>query len=521
MRIAIVLAVLVLTGAAGDLLLSKLMTRVGEVKLSSIGLLARTGLRVVRDATFWIAILLMAISFFALLALFSWAPVSFVVPATALGYIVGTFAARFILHERVNIARWAGVVFVCVGVSLASSGDIFGEISPHSFFLGLRWVVLSLAVLPFCYYIICIYAARKFFTAQRRKEPLATDFALPVSILKPVRGLDREAYENFASFCRLDYPEYEILFAVQEERDRAVPVIRKLISDFPQIRIQLLVGMEDLGPCAKVCKLARLVREARFDLFVISDSDVRVDPDYLRMIVEPFRDPKVGVVTALYRGNVEGKLGSYLDCLGASVEFTAGTLVANLLEGVRFAIGATMATTRERLEEIGGFEAIADRHSDDFEFGNRIASRGYRVELARKPVLMINNSQTLWEYMRHELRWTIGLRNIRPGGHAGLFFTQGLALTIAAVAVAPTRSVALAYLCSYLILRLATAWTVGIWGLQDKVVRRWFWLLPLRDFFAFPAWVASFLSNTIEWRGSRFTIREGRLIPEVRPTGRG
>jgi ceramide glucosyltransferase len=133
---------------------------------------------------------------------------------------------------------------------------------------------------------------------------------------------------------------------------------------------------------------------------------------------------------------------------------------------------------------------------------------------------MINNSQTLWEYLRHELRWTIGLRNIRPGGHVGLFFTQGLALTIAAIAVAPTRSLALAYLAAYLTLRFATAWTVGIWGLQDQVVKRWFWLLPLRDLFAFPVWIASFLINTIEWRGSRFTIRKGRLIPAVRPAGR-
>ncbi len=521
MRTAIVLALVILPTAAGDLLLSKLMTHIGEVKLSSMGSLVRTGLRVVRNATFWLAILLFTVSFFSLLALFSWAPVSFVVPATALGYIVGTIAARFILHERVNLSRWAGVAFVSVGVFLLSEGERISKTSSHSLLPGLRWVVLALATLPLCYYIVCIYAARKFFAAQRRKKSFAHDFAPPASILKPVRGLDRESYENFASFCRLDFPDYEILFAVQAESDSAVPVIRKLIAEFPDHKIRLLVGVDDLGPSAKVCKLARLVGEASYDLFVISDSDVRVEPDYLRMVVEPFRDPKVGVVTALYRGNVEGSLGSYLECLGASVELTAGTLVAHVLEGIRFALGATMATTRERLEEIGGFEGFADRHSDDFEFGKRIASRGYRVELAPKPVWMFYKPQTILEYLRHELRWAIGLRNIRPGGHAGLFFTQGLALTIAAIAAAPTRSLALAYLGAYLILRFATAWTVGVWGLQDPVVRRWFWLLTLRDFFAFPVWLASFLTNTIEWRGSRFTIREGRLIPAARPAERG
>ena len=439
MRTAIVLAVVVVTGTAGDLLLSKLMTRIGEVRLSAPESLIKTGFRVLGAATFWIAILLLTISFFSLLALFSWAPVSFVVPATALGYIMGTLAARHILHEHVNFARWVGVAFVCVGVLLASEGDNFNWISTHTFVAVLQWFVLALAILPFCYYIVCIYAAQKFFKRKQIEKPYATDFAPPVSILKPVRGLDREAYENFASFCRLDYSEYEVLFIVEDESDHAVPVIRKVIADFPARSVRLLIGIENIGPSAKVCKLARLVREARTNYFVISDSDVRVEPDYLRMIVAPFRDPKVGVVTALYRGSVAGSFGAYLDCLGASVEFTAGTLVAYELEGSSFALGATMATTRERLEEIGGFEAIADRHSDDFEFGNRIASRGYRVELARKPVWMIWNPQTLWQYLRHELRWTVGLRNIRPGGHAGLFFTQGLALTIAAITVAPTK----------------------------------------------------------------------------------
>jgi ceramide glucosyltransferase len=521
MRTGIVLVLVVLTGSAGDLLLSRLMKRIGDVNIFPLRSLVRTGLRVVQAPTFWLAILVLTISFFSLLALYSWAPVSFVVPATALGYIVGTFAARFILREQVTVRRWAGVAFVSLGVLLASEGDIFGNASPQSFLTGLRWVVLALALLPFFYYIVCIYAARKFFIAQRRKMPLSRNFVPPVSILKPVRGLDREAYENFASFCRLDYPDYEILFAAQEESDPAVPVIRKLISDFPGRKIRLLIGVQNLGPSAKVCKLARLAREARYDLFVISDSDVRVEPEYLRQIVEPFRDPKVGVVTALFRGNVKANLGSYLECLGASVEFTAGTLVAHVLEGTHFALGATMAATREKLEEIGGFESIADRHSDDFEFGNRIASRGYRVEIAPEPVWMIYNPQTFWGYLRHELRWSIGLRNIRPGGHAGLFFTQGLALTIAAIAVAPTRSLAMAYLGAYLVLRLATAWAVGVWGLHDPVVRRLFWLLPLRDFLGFPVWLASFFTNTIEWRGSRFTIHKGRLIPAVRPAGRG
>ncbi len=377
-------------------------------------------------------ILLAAVAFFSFLALLSWAPVSFVVPATALGYVVGTLAARFALGETVDLTRWIGVVLLCVGVAIASFGEVGRELSPHSVFESLRWIVLAIACAPVFYYLLGIYSARNFFLAQRRKGPYPLDFAPPVSILKPVRGTDRGAYDNYASFCRLDYPEYEMVFVVQDDEDPAIPVIQKVMADFPQTKIRMLVGAEDLGYSNKVCKMVRLVREARYELFVLSDSDVRVEPDYLRMVVENFKDPAVGAVTTVFKGIEDGNLGSQLDCLGASIEFCGGALVANQLEGVQFAHGATMASRKETLARIGGFEALVDNHSDDFEFGNRIAKLGYRVELIRKPVLMVFGPETLGDYLRHELRWAIGLRHVRPGGHAGLLFTQGLPLAILA-----------------------------------------------------------------------------------------
>ncbi len=375
----------------------------------------------------------------------------------------------------------------------------------------LRWLVLLLACAPFVYYLLCIYAARRFFRKKPRHEPTA-DFAPPVSILKPVHGLDREAYENFSSFCRLDYPDYEILFGVSDADDPAVPVIRKLIGDFPQRSIRLLIGGEELGANSKVCKLCRLVREARHSLLVISDSDVRVSRDYLRAVVAPFRDPRVGAVTTLFRGMASPQFGSEIDCVGSSSEFCAGAMVAELLEGTKFALGATMATTRERLAEIGGFEALVDYHSDDFELGKRIAARGYRIEMIPYTVWMVFPAQTLREYVRHELRWAIGLRHIRPGGHLGLVFTHGLAWSVAAAAVAPSTAVAAGYLGTYVILRLLMAWVVGVWGLQDAVLRRRLWLVPLRDALALLIWLASFASNRIEWRGMEFIIRKGRLV---------
>jgi ceramide glucosyltransferase len=520
-RTAIVLVMVVFTATAGDLCLTLTMKRIGEVKSFLPRELLRVGARVARTPLFWLGIVMLAFSFFAFLALLSWAPVSFIVPVSALGYAVGTLAAKVVLKEQVDLVRWSGVILVCIGVAVASAGEINKSINVHPLIVLLRWTMVGIACTPFGYYLTCIYSARKFFLTQRRKGPIPNDFAPPVSILKPVRGLDREAYENYASFCHVDYPEYEIVFAVHDDDDPAIPVIQKLIADFSGSKVRLLVGADNLGYSNKVCKLVRLVSEARYDLFVISDSDVRVDPDYLRVVVEHFRDPNVGAVTSLFRANAVSSFATYLDCLGASVEFCGGALVSNELEGTHFAHGATMATTREKLREIGGFEAMVDLHSDDFEFGNRISKLGYTVEIARRPVWMIFGKQTLWQYLRHELRWTIGLRHIRPGGHAGLFFTQGFALTAIAAAVAPSWPVAAGLAATYLILRFAMAYTVGIWGMHDPVVRKMFWLLPVRDFFAFPIWLASFLTNKIEWRGIQFTIRDGRLIPVTPPAERG
>lgn len=520
MRIALILAVAVLTGVTGDILVSRAMKRVGEVNQFSPRALFRVVIRVARSPLFWMGMVLLSSSFFSFLALLSWAPVSFAVPATAMGYVVGALMAKFILHERIDAARWTGVILVCLGVAVASLGEIGGRLTPHLLLQIGRWAVLVLACFPFAYYIACTWLARRFFLRQRGMGPLVTDFAPPVSILKPVHGFDRMAYENYSSFCRLDYPEYEVVFLAQDEQDEAIPVIRRVMAEFPDCNVRLLIGVEDLGPSNKVCKMVRLVREARHDLIAISDSDIRVEPDYLRVVVEHFRDPAVGAVTFLFRGVDDGNLATYLECLGASVEFCGGAVVSDALEGTQFAHGATMATRKETLREIGGFEALVDHHADDYEFGNRIFSRGYRVRLARKPVTMVYGPETLGQYLRHELRWAIGLRHIRPGGHIGLLFTQGMALSLLAAIVAPSWTIAAAYLVTYFALRFITGWTVAVWGLHDPAARRLMWLLPVRDFFAFPILLASFFTNRIQWRGIEFTIQDGRLVPVAPRPGR-
>jgi ceramide glucosyltransferase len=373
----------------------------------------------------------------------------------------------------------------------------------------IRDALLLLALASFAYYVVAIVAALRFF---RGRDAAPSDFTPPLSILKPIYGLDRETYQNYASFCLQDYPDYEILFCVSDDRDPAIPVIAELARNFPERKIKLIVGSEPLGVSDKVNKLCRMVREAAHETVVVSDSDVRVEPQYLRAIAAPFRDPKIGAVTCLYRGLTDGSLAANLEAIGNSTDFTAGVLMAWMLGGVNFTLGATMATTKARLAEIGGFESLVDHFSDDYELGNRIAARGHRVEVSAFPVSIVYPHQTLGDAFRHQLRWNLSIRYSRPAGHLGLIFTQGLPLALLAAVSAPSAAWAVSLVLGYLVLRGASAWIIGVAGMSDALLRRKMELLPLRDAFAFVVWVGSFFSQRSHWRGQEFYVRDKRLV---------
>jgi ceramide glucosyltransferase len=391
----------------------------------------------------------------------------------------------------------------------------------HEFVPIVRWIILILAVAPLAYYLLGLYCVAGFFREQRRKS-INKEFTPPLSILKPVRGLDREAYENFASYCRQDYREYELVFAVAEPDDPVISVIEKLQRDFPERTIRLVTHIAKKGANNKVNNLCALVEAASYDHLVMADSDIRVDPDYLREVAAPFADLAVGAVTTFPRCIPGGNLVADLDAIGLSADSIPGALVARKLEGkVQFAFGWTMATTKKHLAEIGGWEAMANHHSDDFELGNRIAKHGYRVELMRKPVVwMVFARETLGEFLRHELRWAIGLHNVRPAAYVGLIFTHGLPWALLAAIVAPSGAVAAAYVCGYLLLRLGVTWTAGAWGLGDRAVPSRVWVVPLRDCVSFLVWIIGFLTDKITWRGIEYHVRRKLLIP-VQPSFSG
>jgi ceramide glucosyltransferase len=385
----------------------------------------------------------------------------------------------------------------------------------------LRLAVLVLATGPLVYYLLSLYCTIEYFRNLRRLPPRDDSFAPPVSILKPVRGVDPGAYENFASYCRLDYPSYELIFAMADPHDPVIPVIQKLQRDFPNRSIRFVSDVPRVGENNKVNSLCRLAKEARHELLVMTDSDVRVPHDYLREVVEPFADTRVGAVTCFYRCLGGGTLAADLDMLGMCMDSVPGALVARRLEGkVQFAFGWTMATTKTRLAEIGGWEAMANHHSDDFELGNRIAAKGYRVELMREPVSMVFPREKFSDYLQHELRWAIGLHNVRPAGYAGMIFTHGLPWAVLAAVVAALAGwtgTAAAFIAAYLALRLGSAYAAGVWGLGDGNIASKLWLAPLRDAVSAIVWFVGFFTNRISWRGLEYRVRN-RLLEPIRNT---
>jgi ceramide glucosyltransferase len=371
--------------------------------------------------------------------------------------------------------------------------------------------VLLLAAGPLVYYLLASLAAVRFFRRERaRKLPV---YAPPVSVLKPVRGVDFGSHQNFLSFCQQDYPEFEILFAVSDDRDPAFPLIQRIISEFPNRRIRVLVGAEHFGANRKVNKLARLVREAQHDVLVLTDGDVRVGSNYLRNVVAPLADGKTSAVTSFYRGIAEKGLGAELEAIGASSDFFAGVLMAGWTEGIGFALGASIATTKGWLKKIGGFEALADTLADDYEVGHRIAEAGGQIALSSETVWTMYPAQTARGFWNHQLRWARTVRLCRPLSYLGLLFTQGLPWVVFACIVAPSKWIAGAYLTAYLMLRFLMAWIVGVWGVGDEILRRRIWLVPLGDAIHFVVWLASFGSNRVKWGSEEYEIRRGQMIP--------
>lgn len=325
--------------------------------------------------------------------------------------------------------------------------------------------------------------------------------------------MDIDTYENFASFCQQDYPEYQIIFGVRDERDASVEVVKKIIADFPDLDIRLVVSDRTIGTNLKVSNLANAEAEAKYSLLLLADSDVRVGPDYLRRVIQPMRDPSVGVVTCLYRPLVRGWV-AIVEAVGISTDYLAGVLVARSLEGMNFALGPTIAIRKSVLESIGGFLAIADYLADDYQLGYLPAQAGYKVVLSDYVIDHAIATESLVDLIDRQTRWNCCTRVSRPWGYLGLIFTHGTAISLLFLIATFGSSFGWGIAGLTWSTRLIMAWVVGVKSLKDPVTRKFLWLVPLRDLISFTLWCYSLVGDTFEWRGRRLKLtRGGKLVP--------
>lgn len=381
-----------------------------------------------------------------------------------------------------------------------------GQEALRHFVLGL---LLLLSLSAIAYYGYAIYAANKFFA----HSPVYDEAFHPaVSILRPICGIDSKTYQNLASFCQQEYPEYQIIFGVQDPQDPSMEVVRQLIKDFANLDIQVTASLYTLGANRKVSNLAHAVNKAKYDILLLADSDVRVEPDYLRRVIQPLSDPAVGVVTCLYRSIAQGWVTT-IEALSTPTEFLPGVLVSTALEGIKFAMGQTIVIRRSVLEEIGGFAAIADYLADDFQLGFLPTQAGYKVVLSDYLIDHVMPQSAIAVSIHRQTRWLVGIRASRPWGYIGLIFTHGTVTSLLFLLATGGSVLGWSVLSVAWVMRLAMAWFVGIRCLGDPVAQKLFWLVPLRDGISFVLWGYSLIGNTVEWRDRQFRLtRSGKLI---------
>jgi ceramide glucosyltransferase len=331
----------------------------------------------------------------------------------------------------------------------------------------------------------------------------------PISVLKPLSGVDDGLETNLRTFFEQEYGDFEILFAARSEKDLAIPVVERLRAEYPHVPSRLIVTGEPPYANAKVYSLQTMLDAARHDLIVMSDSDTRATPEMLSVFAAEFADAAIGLATCPYRAIAGHSFWSMLEALGLNTEFIGGVLVARMLDGMNFALGPTIVARRETLQAIGGFDAVKDYLAEDFVMGKLAAQRGIGVILSSYVIEHRIGAQRLPANWRHRLSWGRSTRRSRPRGYIGQIFTHPLPLAAIAWAVAPEWSLVAV---AAVVLRLAAAWAVGIYVLRDRLTLRFWWLLPLQDIFSFLVWIGGFFGNTILWRGRKYYLRsDGRF----------
>jgi ceramide glucosyltransferase len=344
----------------------------------------------------------------------------------------------------------------------------------------------------------------------------------PVTIFKPVHGMEEELGANLESFFQQDYPDYEVIFGARDAENPAVKIAEEVRARYPHVPSRVILSGPPLWPSAKVFSLDQMIAASTRSYFIISDSDVRVAPDFLHNTIPPLLDPRVGLVTCMYRGIPASDFWSWLEALGLSVEMSSGVMVADMMEGMRFALGPAMAMRRDAIDAIGGIAAVADYYSDDFELGNRIWAKGYKVILSHHVVRNVLTFRSVIRTLGDQLRWMKSTRYSRPAGHAGTGLTYAMPFGILGWIAAGALghwALGVGLIALACVNRMLQSIVVGGSVARDPQAIRYCWLYPVRDLLGFAAWAVSYTSRDFYWRGEKYRFgKGGKIAPLERPS---
>jgi ceramide glucosyltransferase len=380
---------------------------------------------------------------------------------------------------------------------------------------GLLYAAVAGLICSTGFLLLVLYSVLRFRSSHKAVQ---SSFTPRVTLLKPVFGLEPRLPENLESFFAQDYPAYEIIFGARNSQDPAIRIVERLREKYPMVPVKIVFSGEPQRPNAKVCSLEKMIAVATTDFYIISDSDVHVQPNYIRENMAPFADPTMGVVTCLYRGVPTGGFWSRLEALGMSVEMTAGVVVANTLEGMKFALGPTMIARREALEQMGGIATLADYCSDDYLLGNWIAEKGWKVVISPHIIDHVVLNRNFKSSVLHQVRWMKSTRFSRPKGHFGTSLTFAMPFGIlgflAGVAIG-NRLLGAELLAWALLNRIILSVAAGWFVVRDPNSVKHCWLYPLRDLMGFFFWAASYRNSEVVWRGERYRLTMGGKMTRV------
>ncbi len=372
---------------------------------------------------------------------------------------------------------------------------------------------LACGVFTFVFAVAAAVFSRRFLFARalRSAAPLP-----PITVIKPLKGEDHDLQENLASFCRQDYPCYQILFCLASPDDPALAAVSRLKKNFPETDIEVVVSKSRIGYNPKVNNMANAYPFAKYDLLLMSDSDIRVEPGFLRRMAAPFADPAVGLTTSFYQASGARGLWGWMEALSINAQFLPQAAFSAYF-GMRFAMGAAMMVRRQAFEASGGFQNLADHLADDFWLGESVREAGWRLEAAEGCVDSVPGIGTGAGHLQHLVRWARTIRLCQPAGFYASLIQHGFSLLTLRLLVQGPDASGAALLAGIWAAKAASALSLGA-GLGGRQPARALWLLPLSEWFAFAAWIAACASDTVVWRGELFHVRaHGRLEPAAPP----